>query len=184
VEVLVTSEKSSLRKRMKEQRGFSAALLVATILLTSLGGVTYVIVQREQWTTIVYETSGVTLELGVDWLYGEFRGMEHPDDIFLVIGISGEIEGGNGGSVRYNFDYRRMNITEYLQLNETEHDALFASSEAAEYGVLGDTFGGSGWGGPINDYTYVWALRFLEVGGKTTGRIHISCQVIIRASPF
>jgi len=180
----MTSEKSSILKRMKEQRMFSAALLVTAILLVSLTGVSYVIVQREQWTTVVYETSGVTLELGVDWLYGEFRGMEHPDDIFLVIGISGEIEGGNGGSVRYNFDYRRMNITEYLQLNETEHDSLFASSEAAEYGVLGDTFGGSGWGGPINDYTYVWALRFLEVGGRTTGSISISCQVIIRASQF
>ncbi|MFX1607248.1 MAG: hypothetical protein ACFFDD_15285 [Promethearchaeota archaeon] len=174
-----TSEKSSLRRRMKEQRRFSAAFLVATILIVSLSGMTYVIVQREQWTTIVYETSGVTLELGVDWLYGEFTGMDHPDNIHLSVGCVGEIAGGNGGSAHFNFGHRRMTLFEYLQLSETEHEDLFGSGEAGNLGYS-KTFS-SGWGGPINEATYVWALRFLEVGGLTEGSISISFQVIVRA---
>ncbi len=177
--VSVFSGQSTLRERVKEKKKFVAAFIVSSVLLISLGGMTYL--QLEQWTTVVYETSGVTVEIGVDWLYGEFQGMDHPDNIFLVIGVSGEIVGGNGGSVRYNFDYEIMNLTEYLQLNETEHDAMFASSESSEYGVPGSFFGGSGWGGPINNYTYVWTLRFLEVGGRTDGSITISFQVVVRA---
>jgi hypothetical protein len=168
--------------KIKEQRTFALALLVAAIVLISVGGISYVFVQqREEWTTVVFETSGVTLEIGVDWLYGEFRGMDHPNDILLAVGVSGEIAGGNGGSVRYNFNHDRMTLTEYLQLNETEHTAIFASGESSQYGVPGTSFGGGGWAGPINDETYVWALRFLEVGGQTEGSITISFRVIIRA---
>ena len=38
----------------------------------------------------------------------------------------------------------------------------------------------SSWGGPIHEQQYVWALRFIEVGGETEGSISISFQVIIR----
>ncbi|MHA2322155.1 MAG: CHASE3 domain-containing protein [Candidatus Thorarchaeota archaeon] len=186
-QVKLTTEMSNYRKRIKERRKIAAALLVAVMLLVPLGGMTYVAVQQalqqEEWTTVVYETSGVTLELGVTWLYGEFSGIEHPDNINLIVGVSGEIAGGNGGSVRYNFNHRRMTLTEYLQLNATEHDDMFASGESGQYGVPGTTFGGVGGSGPINDYTYVWVLRFLEVGGRTTGSISISFQVTIHVSP-
>jgi hypothetical protein len=38
----------------------------------------------------------------------------------------------------------------------------------------------SGWGGPIDAYQYVWALRFLEVCGVTEGSIEASFRVIVR----
>jgi hypothetical protein len=165
---------------MKEQRSFSAALLVTAILLVSLSGMTYVIVQREQYTQVVYEINGHILEIGVDWLYGEFRGTDLPGDMYLMVGIVGEIAEGTGGSVRYNFDHRQMTLAEYLQLNETEHEEMFGRSESGEYGGVGTRFGGGGWGGPIRDETYVWTLRFLEVGGRTSGSITISFRVIVR----
>ena len=168
--------------KIREQRKIVLAFLVATMVLISIGGISYIFEQeKEQWTTVVFETSGVTLEIGVDWLYGEFQGMDHPDYIHLAVGISGEIAGGYGGSVRYNFNHERMTLTEYLQLSQTEHNAIFASGESAQYGVAGTSFGGGGWAGPINDETYVWALRFLEVDGQTEGSITISFRVIIRA---
>jgi hypothetical protein len=179
-EIFVISEQSNFSTKNKSKRRFSIALLVATVLLISLGGVTYVTIQREQYTTVVYEINGYILDIGVEWLYGEFRGMDLPGDMYLMVGIVGEIAEGNGGSVRYNFDYRQMTLTEYLQLNESEHDDLFGRSESGEYGLLGTHFGGGGWGGPIRDETYVWVLRFLEVGGMTSGSITISFQVIIR----
>ncbi|MHA2222894.1 MAG: hypothetical protein ACXAAO_12660 [Candidatus Thorarchaeota archaeon] len=179
----LTTELSQYRKRTKEQRKFVAALLIAVMVLVPVGGVSYVSVQQEEWTTVVYETSGVTLELGVDWLYGEFTGMDHPDNINLIVGISGEIAGGKGGYARYNFNHRRMTLTEYLQLNATEHEDMFGRGIAGSTGY-GTTFGGGGGSGPINEYTYVWALRFLEVGGRTEGSISISFQVTIRAAPF
>ena len=176
------TEQASFRKNVGEQKRLAAAILIVAMLLISVGGISYVFIQQqEQWTTVVYERRGAILEIGVDWLYGEFQGMDHPDYIHLAVGISGEISGGNGGSVRYNFGHRRMTLVEYLQLNETEHDAMFASGESSQSGVPGTSFGGGGWSGPINDYTYVWALRFLEVGGETTGSISISFQVIVRA---
>jgi hypothetical protein len=153
---------------------------VVVIILITIGGTTYLVVQREQYTRVVYEIEGHILEIGVDWLYGEFRGTDLPGDMYLMVGIVGEIAEGTGGSVRYNFNHRQMALEEYLQLNETEHEDMFGRSESREYGVPGTRFGGGGWGGPIRDETYVWALRFLEVGGRTSGNITISFQVIIR----
>lgn len=158
------------------------ALLVAAMLLISIGGFSYVSFQREALTTVVYEINGYTMEIGVTWLFNEFRGMEPPDNIMLGIGIIGDISEGTGGSVRYNFEHRRMNLEEYHQLNETEHDSMFASGESGEYGLPGTAFGGGGLSGPIHDYTYVFALRFLEVGGQTEGSISVSIQIYIR--PF
>ena len=178
----MSAQEMNWSTKIREQRKIVLAFVVATMVLISIGGISYIFVQeQEQWTTVVFETSGVTLGIGVDWLYGEFHGMDHPDYIHLAVGISGEIAGGNGGSVRYNFNHDRMTLTEYLQLNETEHNAIFASGESSQYGVPSTSFGGGGWAGPINDETYVWALRFLEVGGLTVGSITISFRVIIRA---
>lgn len=177
----LTTELANYRKKTKAQNRFAAAILISVMILIPVVGTSYVSVQREEWTTVVYEASGVTMELGVTWVYGEFRGMDHPDNIHLAVGISGEIVGGNGGYVRYNFGHRRMTLVEYFQLSESEHDAMFASGESSQSGVPGTSFGGGSWSGPINDYTYVWALRFLEVGERTTGSISISFQVIVRA---
>ncbi len=167
---------------LKQRRRLVAAFLITAILLIPLGGMGYVSVQQDEWTTVVYQTSGVTMELGIDWLYGEFTGMDHPDSIHLAVGCEGVIAGGNGGSASFNFDHRRMTLVEYLQLNETEHEDLFGSSVSGNNGYR-ETFS-SGWGGPIREQTYVWALRFIEVGGQTEGSISISFQVIIRASSF
>ena len=175
----LNAEQANFRNKVRVQKRFPAAILIAAMLLISIGGISYVFVQQEEWTTVVYEASGVTLELGVDWLYGEFTGMEHPDNIHLSVGVVGEIAGGNGGSAHFNFGHRRMTIFEYLQLSETEHEDQFGSGEAGNLGYS-RTFS-SGWGGPINEVTYVWALRFLEVGGVTEGSISISFQVIVRA---
>jgi len=174
----MTTELSDQQQRGVRKRSQST-LLVVVIILIFIGGTIYV-VQREQYTRVVYEIDGHTLEIGVDWLYGEFRGTDLPGDMYLMVGIVGEIAEGTGGSIRYNFDHRRMTLTEYLQLNETEREDLFGSSEAGEYGVPGTRFGGGGWGGPIRDDTYVWALRFLEVGGATSGNITVSFRVIVR----
>jgi hypothetical protein len=167
-----------------KNRKIVAGLLVVVIILISTSGISYLYMQREDYTTVVYETSGATMILGVTWLYGEFRGMDPPDNVNLGVGIVGNIAGGNGGSVRYNFNHQRMTLAEYLLLNETEHNQMFASGESGQSGVPGTAFGGGGLSGPINDYTYVWALRFLEVGGLTSGSISISFQVYIRAFPF
>jgi hypothetical protein len=178
----LSAQETKWSTKIREQRKIGLAFLVAMVVLFSVGGVSYIFVQQqEQWTTVVYERNGAILEIGVDWLYGEFQGMDHPDYIHLAVGISGEIVGGNGGSVRYNFNHERMTLTEYLQLNQTEHNAFFASGESSQYGVPSTSFGGGGWAGPINDETYVWALRFLEVGGETEGSITISFRITIRA---
>ena len=177
----LTNDLLNFRNKLKERRKFAAAFLITAMLLIPVGGMTYVSVQQEAWTTVVYETSDVTLELGVDWLYSEFRGMENPDNIILRVGIRGEIAGGKGGYASYNFNHRRMTLDEYLLLNETEHEAMFASGTSGS-GGYSETFGG-GMSGPINEYTYVWALRFLEVGGQTEGSITISFRVIIQAMP-
>jgi hypothetical protein len=169
-------------KERSGQRRFFTAFLVAAILLLSIGGLSYFAFQQA-YTTVVYEVSDVPLTLGVDYLYGEFRGIDPPDNLILGLGIKGDIAEGNGGSVRYNFDYRKMTLAEYLQLNETEHELMLSSSETSEYGLFGSAFGGGGLGGPINDDTYVWFLRFLEVGEKTTGNITISFQIYICPFP-
>ena len=176
---LVDARQESEKRR--RQRGFAAAFLVTAMLLISIGGLSYITFQQIQ-TTVVYEASDVILALGVEYLYGEFRGMDPPDGVILGLGIKGDIAEGTGGYVRYNFDHRKMTLVEYLQLNESEHELMLSSSETSEYGLLGSTFGGSGLGGPINDHTYVWFLRFLEVGERTTGSITISFQIYIR--PF
>ncbi len=165
---------------LKQRRRRVTAILVTAILLIPMGGMSYVTVQQNEWTTVVYETSGVTMELGIDWLYGEFTGMDHPDSIHLSVGCVGGIVGGNGGSASFNFEHRRMTLVDYLQLNETEHEDLFGSGISGNNGYR-ETFT-SGWSGPIHEQTYVWALRFLEVGGQTEGSISISFQVIIRAT--
>ncbi|MGY5854951.1 MAG: hypothetical protein RTS72_00020 [Candidatus Thorarchaeota archaeon] len=165
---------------LNQRRRLVAAILITAILLIPMGGIGYVSVQQDEWTTVVYQTSGsVTVELGVDWLYGEFTGLDPPDNINLAVGIEGVIAGGNGGSAHFNFDHRQMTLNEFLQLNGTEIEDMFGRSEAGNTGQR-DTFS-SGWSGPIHAHQYVWVLRFNEVGGETVGHIDISFQIIIRA---
>ena len=160
---------------LKQRRKLVAVFLVTAILLIPLGGMSYVSTQQSTWTTVVYEASGVTVELGVDWLYGEFTGLEPTDNIDLAVGC----EGGNGGSAHFNFKHRQMTLGEFLLLNDTELEDMFGRSESGNIGES-DTFS-SGWGGPIHANQYIWVLRFNEVGGETEGFITISFQVIIRA---
>ncbi len=171
----LTASHTSLKRR----RSLVTAVLIIAILLIPLGGMSYVSVQQDEWTTVVYETSGVTVELGVDWLYGEFTGLDPTANINLAVGCEGVIAGGNGGSAHFNFDHRQMTLNEFLQLNGTEIEDMFGRSEAGNTGQR-DTFS-SGWSGPIHAQQYVWVLRFNEVGGETIGLITISFQVIIRA---
>lgn len=164
---------------LKQRRRLVAAFLITAILLIPMGGMSYVSTQQNEWTTVVYEVSGVTVELGVDWLYGEFTGLEPADNIDLLVGCEGEIAGGNGGSAHFNFNHRQMTLNEFLQLNDTELEDMFGRSESGNFGER-DTFSG-GWSGPIHAVQYIWVLRFNEVGGETEGFITISFQVIIRA---
>lgn len=175
---------ANVHQRAKErsgQRRFFAAVLFTAMLLLSVGGLSYIAFQQAH-TAVVYEASDMSLALGVDYLYGEFRGIASPDRVYLGLGIKGSIAEGTGGNVRYNFDYQEMTLIEFLQLNESEHELMLSSSETGESGLLGSAFGGSGLSGPINDDTYVWFLRFLEVGGRTTGNITISFQIYLH--PF
>jgi len=162
---------------LKQKRRPVESILVIAIILISIAGIGYISVQQGQWTTVVYQTSGMTVEIG-EWLYGEFTGLEHPDNILLSVGCVGEIIGGGAGSVRFNFNHREMTLNEFLQLNDTELEDTFGRSWAENFGGSG-TFD-SGWGGPIHEQQYVWVLRFLEVYGITEGSIEISFQVIIR----
>lgn len=164
---------------LKQRRRLVAVFLIIAILLIPIGGMSYVSTQQNEWTTVVYEASGVTVELGVDWLYGEFTGLEPADNIDLAVGCEGVIAGGNGGSAHFNFNHRQMTLNEFLQLNDTELEDMFGYSESGNVGQR-DTFS-SGWGGPIHANQYIWVLRFNEVGGETEGFITISFQVIIRA---
>lgn len=101
----LNAEQANFRNKVRVQKRLPAAIFIAAMLLISIGGISYVIVRQEDWTTVVYETNGVTLELGVDWLYGEFTGMDHPDNIHLSVDCVGEIAGGNGGSAHFNFGH-------------------------------------------------------------------------------
>ena len=131
----------------------------------------------DEWTDVVYQTDGMTVEIG-EWVYGEFSGFDHPDNVLLSLGCVGEIIGGVSGSIRFNFDHREMSLTEFLQLNNTELENLFGSGVSENYG--GEGAFDSGWGGPIDALHYVWALRFLKVGEITEGSIGVNFQVIIR----
>jgi hypothetical protein len=179
----LVNELSNIKKKLMDQRKVAAAILLSAVILIPVVGTSYVSSQREDLTTVVYEASSVQMEIGVTWLYGEFRGNDPPENVYFGLGIVGEIAGGHGGSVRYNFGFEEMPLTEYLQLNETEHSAIFASGESGQYGLPGTTFGGGGLTGPISDEIYVWALRFLEVGGETEGVINVSFQVYISPVP-
>jgi hypothetical protein len=171
--IKITEARSALKKRQH----MASAILVISIVLIPIGGIEYVSVRHDEWTTVVYQTSGLSLGIG-EWIYGEFTGLDPPVNINLDVGCVGRIIGGAGGSVRFNFDHRSMTLVEFLQLNDTEVERLFGQGVAESF--LGGGAFNSGWGGPIYAQQYVWALRFLEVGGTTEGQIEVSFQVIVR----
>jgi hypothetical protein len=172
---------STLYEELKLRRRIIAALAVAAILLIPLAGMGYVSVRQEEWTQVVYESpaGGEMAEIGQQWLYGEFFGVNPPDNVHLAVGCQGEIlsGGSNLDHITMNFEHRRMSMDEFLHLNDTEVEDMFGSGESGNYGTSG-TFG-TGWGGPIHAVQYVWALRFLDVLGQTEGSVRVSFRVII-----
>lgn len=174
---------SALYEELKLRRRIIAALAVAAILLIPFAGMGYVSVRQEEWTQVVYESpaGGETVEVGQQWLYGEFFGVDSPDNVDLVVGCQGEILSGGGGLdyITVNFEHRQMSMDEFLHLNDTEIEDMFGSGESGNYGTSGPF--STGWGGPIHAVQYTWALRFLDVLGQTEGTIRVSFRVIIRA---
>ncbi len=173
---------SALYEELKLRRRIMAALAVAAILLIPLAGMGYTSVRREEWTQVVYESpaGGEMVEVGQQWLCGEFFGVDAPDNVEILVGCQGEILSG-GGDLDYitvNFDHRPMSLDEFLHLNDTEVEDMFGRGESGTHGTTG-TFG-CGWGS-IGTVQYTWALRFLDVLGQTEGTIRVSFRVIIRA---
>jgi hypothetical protein len=171
--IKITQAHNALKKRQQ----MASAIIVISIVLIPIGGIGYVSVRHDEWTKVVYQTSGLSLGIG-EWIYGEFTGLDPLENINLDVGCVGQIIGGAGGSVRFNFNHRSMTLDEFLQLNETEVERLFGQGVAESF-LAGGAFN-SGWGGPIYAQQYVWALRFLEVGGIAEGQIEVSFQVIVR----
>ncbi len=174
----------TLYEELKLRRRIIAALAVAAILLIPLAGMGYVSVRQEEWTQVVYESpaGGEMVEVGQQWLYGEFFGVNPPDNVHLAVGCLGEILSGGGDSdvVRMNFEHRQMSLDEFLHLNDTEIEDMFGRSESGNYGTSGSF--STGWGGPIHAVQYIWVLRFLDALGQTEGSISISFRVIMRAT--
>jgi hypothetical protein len=183
-EALSSVNLSALYEELKLRRRIMAALAVAAILLIPLAGMGYTSVRQEEWTQIVYESpaGGEMVEVGQQWLSGEFFGVNPPDNVDLAVGCQGEIIGG-GGDLDYitvNFEHRQMSLDEFLHLNDTEVEDMFGCGESGTHGTSGSF--GTGWGGPIHAVQYIWALRFLDVLGQTEGTIRVSFRVIIRAT--
>ncbi|MCK4244674.1 MAG: hypothetical protein KAX20_03515 [Candidatus Omnitrophica bacterium] len=173
---------SALHEELKQRRRIMAALAVAAILLIPLAGMGYTSVRQEEWTQVVYESpaGGEMVEIGQQWLSGEFFGVDAPDNVDILVGCQGTIlsGGGNLDSITVNFDHRPMTLDEFLHLNDTEIEDMFGRGESGTHGTTG-TFG-CGWGS-IHAVQYTWALRFLDVLGQTEGTISVSFRVIIRA---
>lgn len=163
---------------LKRRRRIVASVFLITIILIPISGMGYVSMLNSEWTTVVYQTSGLNVEIG-DWLYGEFTGLDAPDNIELLVGCRGTVAGGGSGSVRFNFKHRAMSLNEFLQLNDTELEDTFGRGWSENFGGTGEFH--SSWSGPIRNQQYVWVLRFLEVYGLTEGSIEISFSIIIRA---
>jgi len=174
----------ALYEELKLRRRIMAALAVAAILLIPLAGMGYTSVRQEEWTQVVYESpaGGEMVEVGQQWLSGEFFGVDPPDNVDLAVGCQGEILSG-GGDLDYitiNFEHRQMSMDEFLHLNDTEVEDMFGRGESGNYGTSG--IFGTGWGGPIHAVQYIWVLRFLDVLGQTEGSVRVSFRVIIRAT--
>ncbi len=174
---------SALYEELKLRRRIIAALAVAAILLIPLAGMGYRSVRQGEWTQVVYEspTGGEMVEVGQQWLCGEFFGVDSPDNVDLVVGCQGEIldGGSNLDYIAVDFEHRRMSLDEFLHLNDTEIEDMFGGNEEMTYGTSGPF--NTGRGGPIHAVQYIWVLRFLDVRGQTEGSIKVSFRVIISA---
>jgi len=167
-----------LYRRQKKAMVVSAAI----IILIFIGGFSYVQVKQDEWTQVVYESpsEGESVAIG-DWLYGSFTGVEPSSSLSLGLTIQGRILDWSGGTgdVFYTFEHRAMTWSEFLNLNETEFLDMFETGESGSHGVIGSFSGGLR--GPIHDEDYVWALRFNNVNGRTSGSLEVWFQVILRA---
>ena len=174
---------SALYEELKLRRRIMAALAVAAILLIPLAGMGYRSVRQGEWTQVVYESpaGGEMVEVGQQWLCGEFFGIDSPDNVDLVVGCQGEIldGGGNLDYIAVDFEHRRMSLDEFLHLNDTEIEDMFGGNEEVTYGTSGPF--NTGRGGPIHAVQYIWVLRFLDVRGQTEGSVKVSFRVIISA---
>ncbi len=174
---------SALYEELKQRRRIMAALAVAAILLIPLAGMGYTSVRQEEWTQVVYESpaGGEMVEVGQQWLCGEFFGVDTPDNVDLVVGCQGEIldGGGNLDYITVDFEHRRMSLDEFLHLNDTEIEDMFGGNEEETHGTNGPF--NTGRGGPIHAVQYIWVLRFLDVLGQTEGTIRVSFRIIISA---
>ena len=179
--MMFQTQLNASHRALKQKRRVTTPLLIMIIILVSIGGIAYLSIRLDEWTAVVYQTDGMALEIG-EWVYGEFTGLDHPDNILLAVGCVGKITGGVSGSVRFNFVHREMILSEFLQLNNTEIEDLFGCG-VVECDLVGGSFD-SGWCGPIHAQQYVWALRFLEVGEIAEGSTDVSFQVIIRPMNF
>ncbi len=172
----------TIRRELYRRQKYAVAISIAIIILISLGGFSYVQVKQGEWTQVVYESpsEGESVAIG-DWLYGSFTGVEPSNSITLGVTCEGRILDWSGGSgyVYLTFEHRAMTLSELQELNETEFSDMFGHSEGVNHGVIG-TFNG-GLCGPIHEIEYVWALRFNDVNGRTSGSVDIWFQVIIRA---
>ncbi|MFO7836232.1 MAG: hypothetical protein R6V83_06240 [Candidatus Thorarchaeota archaeon] len=176
---------SKLQENYHFRRKMVTAFVVVCVILFPLTSAGYTTVRNQEWRTVVYESpaGGESVEIG-EWLIGSFQGIEGERHTSLYVTCEGELHGGaqDAAYVRYNFRHRQMTLSEIQQMNETEMEESFGRSwgRTPVYGTRFDT-GGSG---PISDVEYVWIFRFLDVGGRTEGRITVSLRIVIQARPF
>jgi len=172
----------TIRRELHERQRNAVAIAIAIIILISIGGLGYVQVRQDEWFQVVYESpaGGETVAIG-NWLNGTFTGIDPSPSITLGVSCEGRILDwtGGAGNVFLTFEKRAMSLSDFQALNDTEFLDMFDSGESGNLGVTG-TFG-SGRNGPIHDNEYVWALRFNEINGRTSGLVDVWFQLTISA---
>jgi len=179
---ILPADLPAIRNELHQRQRYAVVVAIAIIILISMGGPGYVQLRQSEWTQVVYESpsGGENLVIG-DWVSGSFTGVEPSSSVTLGVTCEGRILDWNGGTgdVYFTFEHRAMTWSDFLDLNETEFLDMFETGESGNIGVVG-TFGG-GLCGPIHDSEYVWALRFNNVNGQTSGSVEVWFQVILRA---
>lgn len=180
-----SSEYMELLQRIKIRRKYLTVFSVLFVLVVPLASISYTTQKLEEWTEVVYESpaGGEILQIG-EWVFGSFTGHTPSRDVTLTIRCEGEIleGGGNLENKTMNFHKRAMLLSELLELNATELEDEFGRSYGSSYGATSSfSFGG---GGPIYDGNYIWILRFISVGGQTSGSLRVSFRIFIRAHPY
>lgn len=179
---ILPADLPSIRNELHQKQRYAVIAAIVIIILISMGGAGYVQIRQNEWTQVVYESpsGGENLVIG-DWVCGSFTGVEPSPSVTLGVTCEGRILDWIGGSgyVYFTFEHRPMTWSDYQDLNETEFLDMFETGEIGQHGVVG-TFG-VGLSGPIHDSEYVWALRFNDINGRTSGSVDIWFQVILGA---